>query len=691
AALFSAILTAFVLESAKQLEPNKADQTVAILREISRALQTNGAQNAVIDQSDPGSDAEFHPKRNAIWVNCLWFLSLSLSVAVSLAAMLAKQWCYYYLSTRNGDTITQAEERQKRYSGLAKWRMRGILEHLPMLMHVALASTVSAVSVSALCFYLGTIFLPVMDKFCPFKTTQSVYTRIILDDLARKLASFRTQAYPVRDPKPGVTPTGVTNTTKIQAFFQTFLSPLRPVKVWVADQISRPRSAQERYMTQLSGPTVPEHPMAMPPHVIDVTPQEPSDTASPPDSPSPTSSSEEALPFVKDALEWLIFNSQKSSSIDTAIGALAIGKVRFENEDLKHQINLHLVKHFSDCFAPLREGVKLQLSHHQNALKLALDYVTWMTYFAGNDPLKLTKQVLDFHSSLGTELWTRLGLAFARQVAYWLSSFITCYTENNQYLSVEVLSILIDGLTIAGRNVDSATPQDRARDLVIHHLINILWKVSHVDGSVLRSSIGLNLAVFALTTNLPYSINRDTFKSAADYLAYDYDSRNDRNASYISFAVFALLGFVHPESKLGLDHGILGTATEIIHETRYLSRPNFPIKLPKLAEPYLLRRRLTSMLVESMIQTPKSLPMPRRHLVWTAYRRTGIAREWERQPFRSIMHAVHYLITSHLDEKAVLYDDAIVAVTDLLYREVQKLEGPDTAIIRSVAFDQARS
>ncbi|KAG8699717.1 hypothetical protein FRC08_005137 [Ceratobasidium sp. 394] len=580
AALFSAILTAFALESAKQLEPDKADQTMAILREISRALQTNGAQNALIDHSDSSSDAEFHPKRHAIWVNCLWFLSLSLSIAVALAAMLAKQWCYYYLSARSGDTITQAEERQKRYGGLAYWRMRGILEHLPMLMHIALAlfsvgmilylwdiniavaSTVSAVSISALCFYLGTIFLPVYDKFCPFKTTQSVYARFFLDHIARWLGAQERRA---GDPQ---TPTSPQRNyqLKVQALLKMLLSPFQAIKVWAASQISRPRATQER-------------PTAMRSHIIEVPP--------------PTSSNEDAQSFIKDALEWLIFNSQKSASIDTAIGALAIGKVPFNNDDLKHRVNLHLVKHFSDCFIIDREGGKLQLSHHQRGLNLALDYVNWMTYFAGDHPSQLAERVLEFNNSLGAELWTRLGLAFAsladqreisadvgKKVAFWLSSFIICYAERDLYLSEEVLSTLIDGLTISGRNVVASTPEERARILAIPHLINILWRISEVDGSVLRSSIGLNLAVFALTTDLPYSINKQGFKSAAEYLAYDYRSHKDRDKSFTSFVVFALLGFVHPKSKLELPPEDLGTVTRII-----MKRGTFPDQVFQLSFP----------------------------------------------------------------------------------------------------------
>ncbi|KAG8787230.1 hypothetical protein FRC12_015786 [Ceratobasidium sp. 428] len=406
--------------------------------------------------------------------------------------------------------------------------------------------------------------------------------------------------------------------------------------------------------------------------------------------PSPTDLNEEPEPFVKDALEWLIFNSQKSASIGTAIGALAIGKVKFENENLKRQVNLHLVKHFPDSFMPGQEGLQLELSNQPHALKQALDYANWMSYFAGSSHSEVTQQLRQFDKSFGAELVTRLGLALAslanqktlstdagRNVAFWLSSFVICYDEESIIPTEDILSILIDGLTIAGRNVSSALVEERAQILAVPQLINILWKVSHIDKSVLRSSIALNLAVFALTTDIPYSINRRNFKSTADHLAYNYRSPDDRNASFTSFVVFALLGFVHPKSKLNLDVDTLDTSAQIIHETKYLAPVALTIDLPGIVEYYPLRRRLTPMLIESMIRSPTSS----QHLVRTAYRRSGTARQWGNQPFASTIHSIHRLITDHLDGIALLYDDAIAAATDILFREVRKLKGLDVTII----------
>ena len=127
----------FVLESVKTLSPDPLEVTAATLLEIANILRgTTGSSATKI--ASPVDIKPFVPTINAVWVNSLWFFSLSLSVAVSLAAILAKQWCYYFVSTRTGDPSVQAEERYKRYMGLEKWQLQRILEFLPMLMHLSL-------------------------------------------------------------------------------------------------------------------------------------------------------------------------------------------------------------------------------------------------------------------------------------------------------------------------------------------------------------------------------------------------------------------------------------------------------------------------------------------------------------------------------------------------------------------------
>ncbi|QRW18096.1 transmembrane protein [Rhizoctonia solani] len=70
-----------VSNSAKNLQP---DPTEIALREVASLLQVQ-----VLNATSP-TEAGFTPSLAAVWVNALWFLSLSLSVSASLVAMLAK-------------------------------------------------------------------------------------------------------------------------------------------------------------------------------------------------------------------------------------------------------------------------------------------------------------------------------------------------------------------------------------------------------------------------------------------------------------------------------------------------------------------------------------------------------------------------------------------------------------------------
>ncbi|KAF8600626.1 hypothetical protein BDV93DRAFT_404448, partial [Ceratobasidium sp. AG-I] len=139
AALFSAISTAFVIESAKGLQPDPTEASARSLLLISQTLLAmSGNNQSMSPLSAASKDAGFIPSASTICVNVLWFLSLSLSVAVSLVAMLAKEWCYSYMSGRTGHPCQQARRRQQRWDGLVRWKMQELLVFLPSLIHLAL-------------------------------------------------------------------------------------------------------------------------------------------------------------------------------------------------------------------------------------------------------------------------------------------------------------------------------------------------------------------------------------------------------------------------------------------------------------------------------------------------------------------------------------------------------------------------
>ncbi|KAJ7233276.1 hypothetical protein B0H12DRAFT_1058767, partial [Mycena haematopus] len=88
AALFSAVLTAFIIESYKSLNPDSGDLTVQFLERISQQLaaSANGSTFSI-----PRS-ASFAPLASSLICNGLWFISLGLSLACALIATFIQQW-----------------------------------------------------------------------------------------------------------------------------------------------------------------------------------------------------------------------------------------------------------------------------------------------------------------------------------------------------------------------------------------------------------------------------------------------------------------------------------------------------------------------------------------------------------------------------------------------------------------------
>ncbi|KAH7332939.1 hypothetical protein B0J17DRAFT_721742 [Rhizoctonia solani] len=142
AALFSAVSTAFVIESYKSLKQDPADLSAQTLRTMSQTLAAiaNGSQvpSLPLPLETQTNPPQFSVSWSALCVNVLWFLSLSLSVAVSLISMLAKEWCIKFMSGRHGPPGAQARRRQQRWDRVVLWKMEEVLLILPSLIHVSL-------------------------------------------------------------------------------------------------------------------------------------------------------------------------------------------------------------------------------------------------------------------------------------------------------------------------------------------------------------------------------------------------------------------------------------------------------------------------------------------------------------------------------------------------------------------------
>ncbi|PVF95192.1 hypothetical protein CPB86DRAFT_764425, partial [Serendipita vermifera] len=131
AALYSAVLTAFIIESMKLFREDATEVTRDILVAISRQLA-----NQTIRAFDPPA---FVAPMFAVRVNCLLFTSIICSLVTALCAVLALQWVANYdFGLNTSSPQNRAFQRQLRYMGIKKWKMGDIIASLPLLIFLSM-------------------------------------------------------------------------------------------------------------------------------------------------------------------------------------------------------------------------------------------------------------------------------------------------------------------------------------------------------------------------------------------------------------------------------------------------------------------------------------------------------------------------------------------------------------------------
>lgn len=183
AGLFSAILTAFIVEVYKQLQEDTAATTAQLLRRIALRLD-----DAPSDQL-AAFPKPFSPLTPIVVVNVLWFCGLVISLFTAVLGILAKQWIHAYNKWSEHalpkDTLLLRDFYQE---GFIRWRVPEIIGILPALLqaglllfvaglvvylwtlHATLAAILSAL-ISVLTILAGiTIVLPAVCMDCPYKS-----------------------------------------------------------------------------------------------------------------------------------------------------------------------------------------------------------------------------------------------------------------------------------------------------------------------------------------------------------------------------------------------------------------------------------------------------------------------------------------------------------------------------------------
>lgn len=134
AALFSAILTAFLIESYRSLNPDSGDLTVQLLSQ-QLAASANGCTFNATQSTFP-----FTPAPASLVYNGLWFVSLGFSLACTLIATLAQQWSRDFLhrADMRSAPIIRARIFSYLYYGLKRFQIHTVVEITRLLLHASL-------------------------------------------------------------------------------------------------------------------------------------------------------------------------------------------------------------------------------------------------------------------------------------------------------------------------------------------------------------------------------------------------------------------------------------------------------------------------------------------------------------------------------------------------------------------------
>ncbi|KAI0640336.1 hypothetical protein C8Q77DRAFT_128394 [Trametes polyzona] len=187
AALFSGIITSFILQNYTALKPDPQLLTVVLLNEISARL--NGTTLPGIDITQHASP--FQPELSDVLQNSALFASLVCSLLAAGMGIFYKEWLRQYTRGTPTDPRWLVRVREHRHRGMVEWRMQMVISGISLFLQLGVGFFIAAVilfawplhpivrlvlnvfSIIWTAFWIGTAFCPLLSNRCPFRSPLS--------------------------------------------------------------------------------------------------------------------------------------------------------------------------------------------------------------------------------------------------------------------------------------------------------------------------------------------------------------------------------------------------------------------------------------------------------------------------------------------------------------------------------------
>ncbi|KAI9438415.1 hypothetical protein BJY52DRAFT_1381239 [Lactarius psammicola] len=178
AGLFSAVLTSFLVESARKLQENPAQESAFYQRQSVFPTPS----------TPPPPYPKFYPSSSSVRVNIFWLISLICSLSAALIATHVRQWVRSYMQVfkRYDHPLKRARSRQFFFEGAN--RVLKLADAVPRLIHISLLlfflglgdsmlntnTTVGTTIIVLICicgsFYLYNVSAPLRNLQLPYQT-----------------------------------------------------------------------------------------------------------------------------------------------------------------------------------------------------------------------------------------------------------------------------------------------------------------------------------------------------------------------------------------------------------------------------------------------------------------------------------------------------------------------------------------